>query len=78
MEVSKDLFLTDAREPYLSVTVASRDLASHRLLSGLTDEEIDALRDALNAGVTAVRDVLARAWARQAPEPGATNFGYGT
>lgn len=78
MELVKDLFLTDGREPYLSLALASRDLASHRLLSGLTEEESAALHDALNAGASAVRTVLARAWARQGPEAGTTSFGCGT
>lgn len=44
----------------------------------LTEEESAALHDALNAGASAVRTVLARAWARQGPEAGTTSFGCGT
>jgi hypothetical protein len=78
MELAKDLFVTDARAPYLSLVLASRDLDAHRLLSGLTADEELALHAALAAGVASVRDVLAAAWARQAPEAGTASFGCGT
>ena len=78
MELAKDVFLTDARSPYLSLLLASRDLEAHRLLSGLTAEETAALHAALADGAAAVRDVLATALARQSPKAGTTSFGCGT
>jgi len=78
MEFAKDLFLTDARSPYLSLLLASRDLDAHRLLSALTPDEEAALHAALADGVAAVRAVLATAMARQSPEAGTTSFGCGT
>ena len=78
MELAKDLFLTDARAPFLSLLLVSRDLEAHRLLSGLTADETTALHAALADGAAAVRAVLATAWARQAPEAGTASFGCGT
>ena len=78
MELAKDVFLTDARSPYLSLLLASRDLDAHRLLSGLTADEEAALHAALASGVAAVRAVLSTALARQSPEAGTTSFGCGT
>ena len=78
MELAKDLFLTDARSPYLSLALVSRDLDSHRLLSGLSAEESAALHTALAASAAAVRGVLADAWKRVAPDAGTTSFGCGT
>lgn len=78
MELAKDLFLTDARAPYLSLVLASRDLDAHRLLSALSAEEELALHAALAASAASVREVLAAAWARHAPEAGTQSFGCGT
>ena len=78
MELAKDLFLTDARAPYLSLVLVSRDLDAHRLLCGLTPDEETALNAALAAGATAVRAVLSTALERHAPEAGTTSFGCGT
>jgi len=78
MELAKDLFLTDARAPYLALVLGSRDLDAHRLLSALTPDEERALHAALATAAASVREVLAAAWARQAPEPGTTSFGCGT
>jgi len=65
MELAKDLFLTDERAPYLSLVLVSRDLDSHRLLSGLSPEETAALHGALASSAAAVRSVLTDAWQRQ-------------
>jgi hypothetical protein len=78
MELAKDLFLTDERAPYLSLVLASRDLDSHRLLTGLTPEEIALLHSALAASAASVRALLADAWKRRGPEAGTTTFGCGT
>jgi hypothetical protein len=78
MELAKDLFLTDARSPFLSLVLASRDLDAHRLLSGLSDEEDLALHEALAAGAASVRQVLEAALARQAPDATTLSFGCGT
>lgn len=78
MELAKDLFLTDARAPYLSLALISRDLEAHRLLSGLTADEQLALHTALAAGAASVREVLAAAWARHAPDATTQSFGCGT
>jgi hypothetical protein len=78
MELAKDVFLTDARAPYLSLVLASRDLDAHRLLSGLTADEELALHEALAASASAVRDLLAAAWSRHAPDAATQSFGCGT
>ena len=78
MELAKDLFLTDERAPYLSLVLASRDLDSHRLLSGLTPEELTTLHAALAAGAESVRAILAQALSRRGPESGMASFGCGT
>jgi hypothetical protein len=78
MELAKDLFLTDARAPYFSLVLASRDLDSHRLLSGLTPEELAAVHAALAAGAASVRAALVDAWTRRGPEAGTASFGCGT
>ena len=78
MELAKDLFLTDERAPYLSLVLVSRDLDSHRLLSGLSPEESAALHSALAASAATVRSVLGEAWKRLAPDAGTTTFGCGT
>jgi len=78
MELAKDLFLTDARAPYLSLVLASRDLDAHRLLCALTADEEAALHAALAASATAVMAVLSTALGRQSPEAGTTSFGCGT
>jgi len=78
MELSRDLFLTDGRTPYLSLTLASRDLDSHRLLTGLTPDERMRLLDVLTNAASVLSDLLRRAHARQEPEAGTSTFGCGT
>jgi len=78
MELAKDLFLTDERAPYLSLVLSSRDLDGHRLLSGLTPEELNTLHAALAAAADSVRAVLTKAWSSRGPEAGTASFGCGT
>ena len=78
MEITRDLYLTDARVPLLAVSVASRDLAAHRVLTCLTAAEREAVAVTLSAAVTALSAVLRGAYARLGEEPGASSFGCGT
>jgi hypothetical protein len=54
MEITRDLFLTDARAPLFAVSVASRDVTAHRVLTSLTAVEREAVAAALSAAVTAL------------------------
>jgi hypothetical protein len=78
MEITRDLFLTDARAPYFTVTLASRDLEAHRTLSSLTPAEHERLADALTVAATAMANVLRTAYARAKNASGASSFGCGT
>ena len=79
MEITRDLFLTDDRTPYLTLAVTSRDILAHNLLTSLTAAERDRLGDALTSASVAVLEVLRAAYARHGAPPRAkTNFGCGT
>ena len=78
VEIGKDIFLTDAREPYLTVTLTSRDLLAHRLLSGLTQEERERLNQLLLDHAGAIRALLTASLANQHPDATTTAFGCGT
>jgi hypothetical protein len=78
MEITRDLFLTDARAPLFAVSVASRDVTAHRVLTSLTAVEREAVAAALSAAVTALSAVLCGAYARLGEEPGTSSFGCGT
>jgi hypothetical protein len=78
MEIARDVFLTDAREPLVTVSVASRDLAAHRLLSGLSEQERLALSGLLRDHAAAVQALLRTALDARQPEGGTSSFGCGT
>ena len=78
MDITRDVFITDARTPYFTLTLASRDLEAHSILSGLTSAEHDRVADALTAAASAVVDVLRSALARESNPGETTNFGCGT
>jgi hypothetical protein len=78
MEISKDLFLTDSRTPYLSLTLGSRDLSAHRLLSGLNASERDELHRTLADSSAALQEILRAALARIEPDKTTDSFGCGT
>jgi len=78
VEIAKDIFLTDAREPYLTITLTSRDLLAHRLLTSLTREERERLNQLLLEQAAAVRAVLQESLANQHPDATTTAFGCGT
>ena len=78
MEIAKDIFLTDAREPYLTVTLASRDLLAHRLLSALSQDERDRLNQVMLDQAAAIRTLLQESLANQHPDATTTAFGCGT
>ena len=58
MEITRDLFPTDERVPYLTLSLASRDLASHNLLTSLTPAEREQSGAALSAAGAAIVRVL--------------------
>jgi hypothetical protein len=78
MDITRDVFVTDARAPYFTLTLASRDLQAHSILSGLTPVEHDRVADALTAAASAVVEVLRSAVAREDGHGDTTNFGCGT
>jgi hypothetical protein len=78
MDITRDLFLTDARAPYFTVVLASRDLEAHRTLSSLTPAEHERLGEALTAAAAAMADVLREVYARGKGVTGASSFGCGT
>jgi hypothetical protein len=78
MEIVRDVFLTDAREPLVTVSVMSRDLEAHRLLSGLSEEEKQELNELLREHAAAVRRLLRSALERRKPESTPSSFGCGT
>jgi hypothetical protein len=78
MEITRDLFLTDARAPYFTMALASRDLEAHRTLSSLTPAEHERLGEALTAAAATMADVLRAAYARGRSVTGTSSFGCGT
>ena len=78
MEIAKDIFLTDAREPYLTVTLTSRDLLAHRLLTALTRDERDRLNQLMLDQAAAIRTLLQESLTNQHPDATTTAFGCGT
>ena len=78
MDITRDLFPTDRRSPYLTLTLASRDIDSHNLLTGLSAAERERIGEALNAAGAAILNVLRDAGGRAPTSEGRTNFGCGT
>jgi hypothetical protein len=78
MDITRDVFLTDARAPYFTLTLASRDLNAHSIMSSLTPAEHDRIAEALTAAAGAVSAVLRDAHAREGTRAEATSFGCGT
>ena len=78
MEIAKDIFLTDAREPYFNVTLASRDLLAHRLLTALSADEREKLNQLMLDQVAAIKALLQESLTNQHPDATTTSFGCGT
>jgi hypothetical protein len=78
VEIAKDIFLTDAREPYFNVTLASRDLLAHRLLTALTADEREKLNQLMVQQAETIKTLLQESFARQHPDATTTAFGCGT
>jgi hypothetical protein len=78
MDITRDLFPTDERSPYLTLTLASRDIASHNLLTRLSDHERQRISDALAAAGAVVLDVLRGMGAGSSEAGGHQSFGCGT
>ena len=78
MDITRDVFLTDVRAPYFTLTLASRDLEAHSVLSALTPAEHECVADALTAAASAVVAVLRTAQARDGDPSETTSFGCGT
>jgi hypothetical protein len=78
MDISRDLFPSDARSPYLTLTLASRDIESHNLLTRLSEAERDRIGEALNAAGSTILSVLRAATGEGARSAERTNFGCGT
>jgi hypothetical protein len=78
MDITRDVFPTDARTPYFTLTLASRDLEAHSILSSLTPDEHEHVADALTAAASAVVEVLKTAQSRERSSGETTSFGCGT
>jgi hypothetical protein len=78
MDITRDLFLTDARTPYFTLTLASRDLQAHSILSSLTPDEHEQVADALTAAALTVVEVLESARSRDRASAETASFGCGT
>jgi hypothetical protein len=78
MEITRDLFPTDERTPYLTLTLASRDLASHNLLTALPTAERERIAEALSIAGAAVVQVLRTFERQRASARDTQNFGCGT
>jgi hypothetical protein len=78
MDITRDVFLTDGRAPYFTLTLASRDLHAHSIMTNLTAEEHDRIAEALSAAAGTVSEVLRDAHMREVDHAGATSFGCGT
>jgi len=78
MQILRDLFPTDARTPYFTLALETRDLHAHSLLSGLGEADRIAIADALAQAVETIAHVLSDAIAETPPAPGTSSFGCGT
>jgi hypothetical protein len=78
MDITRDLFPTDERSPYLTLTLASRDIASHNLLTRLTSAERDRVGEALTAASSTIVEVLRAAHSRDGTTNERGSFGCGT
>ena len=78
MEITRDLFPTDERSPYLALTLASRDLGSHNLLTSLGPSERERIGQALSAAGDAIVRVLQGISGDAASARDKTSFGCGT
>jgi hypothetical protein len=78
MDITRDVFLSDARTPYFTFTLTSRDLQAHSILSSLTPDEHEQVADALTAAASAVVDVLRTAHSREGGSAETASFGCGT
>lgn len=58
MQLTRDLFPTDARTPHFTLTLESRDPAGHSLLSGLNDHDRARIGNEMAAAVQAISRVL--------------------
>jgi hypothetical protein len=78
MEITRDVFPTDDRSPYLTLTLASRDLAAHNLLTGLESAERERIAEALGVAAAAIIHILGGGERQTAAQRGTANFGCGT
>jgi hypothetical protein len=78
MELTKDVFLSDGRAPYLVLTLASRDLAAHSLLTALPPEDRARVHAVLAEAAGTIVKLLGPAWERHEPTAGTDSFGCGT
>jgi hypothetical protein len=78
MEITRDVFPTDDRAPYLTLTLSSRDITAHNLLTGLRADEREKIAEALAAAAATIVDVLRNAGRHRGPHAGSTSFGCGT
>jgi len=78
MDITRDLFPTDGRSPYLTLALASRDIESHNLLTRLSSAERERIGEALNAAAAVILDVLRGAGTDLPASEGHGTFGCGT
>jgi len=78
MDITRDLFLSDGRAPHFTVTLTSRDLQAHQILTSLTADEYEQIEDALTAAAVAIAEALKGALAARPADTDTRNFGCGT
>jgi hypothetical protein len=78
MELTKDLFVSDGRAPHLTLTLGSRDLTAHALLTALSTDERAQVHHALSTAAAVIVGLLGPAWTRHEPAAGTSSFGCGT
>jgi len=75
MDITRDLFPTDERSPYFTLTLASRDIESHNALTRLSGAERERIGEALTAAAAAILEVLRRSGGSSGSY---TSYGCGT
>ena len=78
MDIAKDLFPTDSRSPYFTLTLSSRDLSGHSLLTALEPEQRAAVNAILAQAAAALDDLLRGLHETSGPAAGTSSFGCGT
>jgi hypothetical protein len=69
MEIARERFLDDSRLYHLTLTLRSRTTEAHSLLTGLSNDERDAVSGALARALDEITAVVGRRLPRQPGSP---------